>query len=87
MSKDKIYPVSDAETSNTYLDKDSFQEMYQHSIEAPADFWAEQAGDLLHWHEPWKKVTSGGFATADSKWFEGAKLNVAYNCKIGRAHV
>ncbi len=80
MSKDKIYPVSDAETSNTYLDKDSFQEMYQHSIEAPADFWAEQAGDLLHWHEPWKKVTSGGFATADSKWFEGAKLNVAYNC-------
>ncbi len=80
MSKDKIYPVSDADTSNTYLDKDSFQEMYQHSIEAPADFWAEQAGDLLHWHEPWKKVTSGGFATADSKWFEGAKLNVAYNC-------
>ena len=80
MSKDKIYPVSDADTSNTYLDKDSFQEMYQHSIEAPADFWAEQAGDLLHWHEPWKKVTGGGFATADSKWFEGAKLNVAYNC-------
>ena len=80
MSKDKIYPVSDADTSNTYLDKDSFQEMYQHSIEAPTDFWAEQAGDLLHWHEPWKKVTSGGFATADSKWFEGAKLNVAYNC-------
>ena len=80
MSKDKIYPVSDADSSNTYLNKDSFQEMYQHSIEAPADFWAEQAGDLLHWHEPWKKVTSGGFATADSKWFEGAKLNVAYNC-------
>ena len=80
MSKDNIYPVSDADSSNTYLNKDSFQEMYQHSIEAPADFWAEQARDLLHWHEPWKKVTSGGFAKADSKWFEGAKLNVAYNC-------
>ena len=80
MSEDKIYPVSDAGSSNTYLNKDSFQTMYQHSIDAPEDFWAEQAGNLLHWHEPWKKVTSGGFAKADTKWFEGAKLNVAYNC-------
>ena len=80
MSEDKIYPVSDARSSNTYLNKESFQTMYQHSIDAPEDFWAEQAGNLLHWHEPWKKVTSGEFAKADTKWFEGAKLNVAYNC-------
>ncbi|PCI79058.1 MAG: acetate--CoA ligase [SAR86 cluster bacterium] len=80
MSEDKIYPVSDATADNTYLNKDSFQKMYQHSIEAPEDFWAEQAGNLLHWHEPWKKVTSGEFSKANSKWFEGAKLNVAYNC-------
>ena len=80
MSEDKIYPVSDAGSSNTYLNKESFQTMYQHSIDAPEDFWAEQAGNLLHWHEPWKKVTSGEFAKADTKWFEGAKLNVAYNC-------
>ena len=80
MSEDKIYPVSDTDSDNTYLNKDSFQKMYQHSIEAPEDFWAEQAGNLLHWHEPWKKITSGEFSKADSKWFEGAKLNVAYNC-------
>jgi len=80
MSEDKIYPVSDAASSNTYLNKDSFQKMYQHSIEAPEEFWAEQAGNLLHWHEPWKKITSGEFSSANSKWFEGAKLNVAYNC-------
>ena len=79
MSEDKIYPVSDAGSSNTYLNKDSFQTMYQHSIDAPEDFWAEQAGNLLHWHEPWKKVTSGEFAKADTKWFEGT-LNVAANC-------
>ncbi len=80
MSEDKIYPVSDAQSRNTYLNKDSFEKMYKHSIDAPEDFWAKQAGNLLHWHEPWKKVTSGEFSKADSNWFEGGKLNVAYNC-------
>lgn len=80
MSEQKSYPVSESTAGNTYLNKDSFQEMYTQSIESPDDFWAEQAGKLLYWNEPWKKVTSGDFAKAESKWFEGAKLNVAYNC-------
>ncbi|GJM12218.1 MAG: acetyl-coenzyme A synthetase 2 [Pseudohongiella sp.] len=80
MSEDKIYPIAQPPARKTYLNKESFQEMYQQSLEAPEDFWAEQAGNLLHWHEPWKKVTSGDFSKAESKWFEGAKLNVAYNC-------
>ena len=80
MSEDKSYPVSESTVGKTYLNKDSFQQMYQQSIENPDDFWAEQAGKLLYWHEPWKKVYSGDFSKAGSKWFEGAKLNVAYNC-------
>jgi len=80
MSEDKIYPVTESSAAKSYLNKDTFRQMYQQSIEAPEDFWAEQAGKLLHWHQPWKKVSSGDFAKADSKWFEGAKLNVAYNC-------
>ncbi|MBT6480540.1 MAG: AMP-binding protein, partial [Gammaproteobacteria bacterium] len=80
MSEDKIYPVTESSAAKSYLNKDTFRQMYQQSIEAPEDFWAEQAGKLLHWHQPWKKVSCGDFAKADSKWFEGAKLNVAYNC-------
>ena len=80
MSEDKIYPVTESSAAKSYLNKDTFRQMYQQSIEAPEDVWAEQAGKLLHWHQPWKKVSSGDFAKADSKWFEGAKLNVAYNC-------
>jgi acetyl-CoA synthetase len=80
MSEEKIYPVSETNTGKTYLNKESFQKMYQRSIDAPEEFWAEQAGNLLHWHKPWKKVTGGDFSKAESKWFEGAKLNVAYNC-------
>ncbi len=80
MSEEKIYPVSDTSTAKTYLNKDSFQKLYQQSIEAPEEFWAEQAGKLLHWHQPWRRVSSGDFTKAESKWFEGAKLNVSYNC-------
>ncbi|GIT21775.1 MAG: hypothetical protein CM1200mP40_14570 [Gammaproteobacteria bacterium] len=29
------------------------------SIESPKEFWAEQAGELLHWHEPWKQSCIG----------------------------
>ena len=65
MAEDKSYPVSASGAGKTYLNKASFQQMYQQSIEAPEDFWAEQAGKLLHWHQPWKKVSSGDFSKAE----------------------
>lgn len=42
-------------------------------------FWADQARDLLHWHQPFTQTldwTNAPFA----KWFADGKLNVAYNC-------
>lgn len=80
MSEDKSYPVTELASKQSYLNKVSFQEMYQRSIDTPEEFWAEQAGELLHWHQPWQKVASSDFSKADAKWFQGAKLNVAYNC-------
>ncbi len=80
MSEDKIYPVTESATSHSHLNKTSFQQMYQRSIDAPEEFWAEQAGKLLHWHQPWQKVARGDFSKAEAIWFQGAKLNVAYNC-------
>ncbi len=41
-------------------------------------FWAEQAGRLT-WAQPWDKVLDWDNAPF-AKWFEGGKLNVAYNC-------
>ena len=49
--------------------------------EAEADiegFWAEQAGELLDWFEPWHTVLEWDLPFA--KWFVGGKLNAAYNC-------
>ncbi|MCF6355159.1 MAG: acetate--CoA ligase, partial [Candidatus Polarisedimenticolaceae bacterium] len=43
-------------------------------------FWAEQAEIFLTWSKKWDKVQEWDFHTAEIKWFEGGKLNAAYNC-------
>ena len=80
MSEEKIYPVSASAAKYSHLDQATYQKLYNQSIESPEEFWAEQAGELIHWHEPWKSVVSGDFNKAEAKWFSGAKLNVAFNC-------
>lgn len=80
MSEDKRYKVSAAARNHSYLDQTRYQELYQQSIESPEEFWAEQAGELIHWHQPWQSVCQGDFRKAETTWFTGAKLNVAFNC-------
>ena len=80
MSEDKIYEVNEAEKNRSHLDAGQFQKLYQQSIESPEEFWAEQAGKLIHWHKPWKSVCRSDFRKAETSWFAGAKLNVAFNC-------
>jgi acetyl-CoA synthetase len=80
MTQHKLYPVSDSAAAKSHLNRELYEQLYRQSIEAPDKFWAEQAKELLHWHEPWKSVFSGDFDKADVQWFAGAKLNVCYNC-------
>ncbi len=80
MSEEKIYPVSKYTASRSHLDKARFLDLYKQSIESPEEFWAEQAGELIHWHKPWKSVVDGDFDKAETKWFSGAQLNVTFNC-------
>ncbi len=57
-----------------------FDRMYQESIQDPETFWATQA-ERLSWIEKWKRVKNTSFKSPVSiQWFEGAKLNVSYNC-------
>ncbi|MCH2347007.1 MAG: acetate--CoA ligase, partial [Pseudomonadales bacterium] len=80
MSKVVIHPVSKAAASRSHLNPQRFEELYRQSIESPEEFWAEQAGELIYWHEPWKTVIDSDFTKAEAKWFSGARLNVAFNC-------
>ena len=64
---------------NPYIKNiDEFHEMYQTSIEDPETFFGEQAIENLDWIIPFSGVHNNKFA--DSKWFEGGKINIAYNC-------
>ncbi len=80
MSEDKIYPVSDDAAKRAHITAEQYQEMYQRSVDDPEGFWAQQAEEFVTWFEPWKKVVEYDFHKADIKWFQGGKLNVAYNC-------
>jgi len=57
---------------------DTYNEMYQHSIKDPQTFFGEQAEKNLAWIEPFTSIHNNKFS--DSKWFEGGKINIAYNC-------
>ena len=80
MTQEKVYPVSKTASSNSHLNRETYEKLYRESIESPEKFWAEQAKELLSWHEPWKVVKQGDFRDASSEWFSEAKLNVSYNC-------
>ena len=80
MSDDKIYPAAELIAGRSHLTSTQFQNLYQQSIGSPDEFWAQQAHELLDWQQPWQAVRSGDFNSAESQWFVGGKLNVAYNC-------
>ncbi len=75
-----LFPVSESWDKSSYCDNEKYRRMYQHSINNPEEFWAEQAS-RIDWFQPWKKVKSGSFrGDVQIKWFENGKLNVAHNC-------
>ena len=57
---------------------DEYISMYRQSIENPQTFFGEQAEKNLAWIKPFTSIHNNEFA--DSKWFEGGKLNITENC-------
>ena len=80
MSDVKTYPVPESVSAHAHCDNDKYLEMYQRSLEDPDNFWAEQADEFITWSRKWDKVQDCDYNSATIVWFEGAKLNVAYNC-------
>ena len=80
MSEDKVYPVPESFARQAHIDAAGYTEMYQRSIDDPEGFWAEQADRFLSWFKPWDTVLDWDFSKGHIRWFEGAQLNVSYNC-------
>ncbi len=76
----ELYPVSPASRSHGLINKEQYQAMYTASVEDPARFWAEQAELFLSWEKPWDTVYRSDLENGKVSWFEGAQINVAYNC-------
>ena len=80
MSKQKLYPVPASFSSSSHVDKKKYASMYQASIDDPEAFWVEQADELVSWFDKWDRVLEWDYHQANIRWFEGATLNVSYNC-------
>ncbi|OGI45054.1 MAG: acetate--CoA ligase [Candidatus Muproteobacteria bacterium RBG_16_65_31] len=82
MSEAKVYPVPAEFARRAHIDEEKYRALYARSLADPDGFWAEQAQEFVTWFKPWKKVSDWSFDTRNLyiKWFEGARLNVAYNC-------
>jgi|TARA_B110000483_G_scaffold119549_1_gene144409 acetyl-CoA synthetase len=58
----------------------TYESMYEQSMSNPDKFWAEQAEIFVDWEKKWDKVSDVDFSKGKIAWFEGATLNVSYNC-------
>ena len=80
MSEIKTYPIPESIAANAHANAEQYAAMYEQSMSDPDRFWAEQADEQLDWYQKWDKVSDVDFHKADIRWFEGGKLNLAYNC-------
>ena len=77
----ELYPVPADFAAQANVTAEQYTSMYAQSIENPEEFWAEQAKKYISWSKPWNSVMDWDFGKNPSiKWFEGATLNVSYNC-------
>ncbi len=82
MSESRVYEVPPAIASRAHITAEQYQQMYRRSVDDPEGFWAEQAEAFVTWFKPWERVLDWSYDQNDLhiRWFEGGKLNVAWNC-------
>ena len=80
MSEIKVHPVTDAFRKQALMSREQYDQWYKQSVDDPATFWADRAGELLTWQQRWEQVCDWDFSTGSATWFKGGKLNVTENC-------
>ena len=73
------YPIMQSD-KKPLINAETYQLMYEDSIDNPDDFWAKQAEIFIDWDKKWDKISDVDFNKGKIAWFEGATLNVSYNC-------
>jgi acetyl-CoA synthetase len=77
--KEKYPPPKDFQRNAQIKSFNEYKRLYKRSMEDPEGFWAERAAQLS-WFKKWKHVLKWDFHSAQVRWFEGGRINVAFNC-------
>ena len=80
MTTETRYPVPEAMRSRTLMSNTDYERLYAESINDTDSFWAARAREFIDWYSPWTTVHRENMPEGKVSWFEGATLNVSYNC-------
>ena len=70
MSEFLTRPVP-ANFKDAHINAETYQAMYQRSLEDPEGFWSEMANAFLSWEKAWDRVVRYDFANGEAEWFAG----------------
>ena len=76
----KTYPVSKSVKDTANLDENTFNKMYEDSINDPESFWATQASLQLDWIKKPTTINSCDMHEGKIEWFSDGQLNASFNC-------
>lgn len=78
---DPLYPVPSALAAQAHINSNSYQQLYQQSIEDPDKFWQEH-GKIIDWIKPYTKISDVSYNpdNVHIRWYEDGILNVCENC-------
>jgi len=79
MADPVFYPNQEFSDRALIGSMDQYRDLYEKSMSDPDTFWSEVA-DRITWYKKWDTVREFDFVKGNIKWFDGAKLNVSYNC-------
>ncbi len=78
-----VYPVPEDFRQRAWIkSREEYEKLYRESVEDNDGFWARIAEQQVTWFKKWDRVQDWKYSKDEVyiKWFEGAKLNVSYNC-------
>jgi len=79
MADPVFYPNQEFSDRALIGSPDQYRDLYEKSMSDPDAFWSAVA-DRITWYKKWDTVREFDFVKGYIKWFDGAKLNVSYNC-------
>ena len=79
MADPVFYPNQEFSNRAIIGSLDQYRDLYEKSMSDPDTFWSTVA-ERITWYKKWDTVRDFNFVKGNIKWFDGAKLNVSYNC-------